>query len=143
MIVELRRVTESDFPVLYEQQLDPEATRLAAFPSRDWPAFQAHWRKILADETVTNRTILADGEVAGHIGCWAWSGEPEIGYWIGRSYWGRGIGTRALSAFLEIVTIRPLAAYVAKHNAPSIRILEKCGFARDGEDGDHAIFRLR
>jgi hypothetical protein len=31
----LRDVTESDLPILYEQQLDPEATTMAAFPLRD------------------------------------------------------------------------------------------------------------
>ena len=31
----LRDVTESDLPILFEQQLDPEATAMAAFPSRD------------------------------------------------------------------------------------------------------------
>jgi RimJ/RimL family protein N-acetyltransferase len=30
--------------------------------------------------------------------------------------------------------VRPLVAHVAKHNAASIRVLQKCGFAISGED---------
>ena len=40
----------------------------------------------------------------------------------------------ALGAFLSQVTVRPLYAHVAKHNLASIRVLEKCGFTRVGED---------
>lgn len=38
----LRDVTESDLPIFFEQQLDPDATAMAAFPSRDREAFMAH-----------------------------------------------------------------------------------------------------
>jgi RimJ/RimL family protein N-acetyltransferase len=49
-------------------------------------------------------------------------------YWIGRSYWGRGIATAALSAFLAVERSRPLNAHVASDNVASRRVLEKCGF---------------
>ncbi|RPJ44644.1 MAG: N-acetyltransferase, partial [Chloroflexi bacterium] len=60
-------------------------------------------------------------------------GEREVGYWLGREFWGRGIATQALTAFLEQVTERPLFAHVAKHNLSSRRVLEKCAFAVVGE----------
>lgn len=43
--ISLREVQESDLPIFFEQQLDPEAARMAAFPARDRDAFMAHWRK--------------------------------------------------------------------------------------------------
>ena len=55
-------------------------------------------------------------------------GARQVGYWLGRRYWGRGVATKALSAFLDLVTTRPLFAHVARHNAASLRVLEKCGF---------------
>ena len=61
-------------------------------------------------------------------------GQREVGYWIGKEYWGQGIATRALSEFLEQVPLRPLRAVVAKHNRGSLRVLEKCGFRIVGED---------
>jgi hypothetical protein len=38
----LRDVEEDDLPVFFEHQLDPEATRMAAFSARDRKAFLAH-----------------------------------------------------------------------------------------------------
>ena len=39
--------------------------------------------------------------------------------------WG---ATEAISAFVLLEQTRPLYAGVAKHNAASIRVLQKCGF---------------
>lgn len=63
----LRDVIESNHPIFFEQQLDPVANQMAAFPARDREAFTAHWTKILADETNILKTILCDGQVAGNI----------------------------------------------------------------------------
>jgi RimJ/RimL family protein N-acetyltransferase len=127
--VRLRDVLEADLPIFFEQQRDPDATRMAAFPARDWKAFQAHWTaKILGDAAVAKKTILFDGQVAGNVVSFERAGTPLVGYWIGKEFWGKGIATRALSQFLETVRTRPLFAHVAKQNAGSIRVLEKCGF---------------
>jgi RimJ/RimL family protein N-acetyltransferase len=128
--VRLRDVEPHDLPVFYEQQLDPDATRMAAFPSRDRASFDAHWaRNILGNPAAITQTILVDGEVAGNIGSWPQEGVRFVGYWIGKEYWGKGVATRALATFLHRVTERPLHAHVAKHNVGSIRVLEKCGFS--------------
>jgi RimJ/RimL family protein N-acetyltransferase len=131
----LREVAEADLSIFFEQQLDPTANHMAAFTARD-PSdrntFMEHWAKLLADYTITTRTILFDEHVAGNIVCFEWDGKPEVGYWIGREYWGQGIATRALSEFLGVVKERPLYAAAAKDNAASIRVLEKCGFAITG-----------
>lgn len=125
----LRDVRESDLPIFYEQQLDPEATRMAAFPSRGRDAFMAHWAKIMADEATALQTVIFRCGVAGNVVSWEQGGERNVGYWLGKEYWGQGIASAALSQFLERVTTRPLHAHVAKHNAASIRVLQKCGFA--------------
>jgi len=147
----LREVQKADLPIFFEQQLDPEAVRMAAFPSRTREAFMAHWTKIMARPTGILRTIVFQGEVAGNIVCWEDSGECKVGYWLGKEFWGKGIATAALSVFLRIVTVRPLYALVAKHNVASIRVLTKCGFSIFGEDkftgpdgkmGEELILRL-
>ena len=130
----IREVTESDLPIFFEHQRDPEANRMAAFAARDRDAFMAHWTKIMADESCVNRTVVVDGTVAGNVGSWEQSGLRLIGYWIGREFWGRGVATRALSAFVDEVTTRPLYAYVATTNVASIRVLEKCGFTTSAKD---------
>jgi RimJ/RimL family protein N-acetyltransferase len=130
----IRNVTESDLPTFYEQQLDPEATAMAAFPSRARETFMAHWAKIMANESGIHKTILFNDRVAGNIVCWEQDGEREVGYWLGKEYWGKGIATKALTEFLNQVKTRPLVAHVAKHNIASRRVLEKCGFTMINED---------
>ncbi|MEP7137943.1 MAG: GNAT family N-acetyltransferase [Chloroflexota bacterium] len=133
-IIILRDVTESDLPTIYEQQLDPEATAMAAFPSRDRDAFMAHWKKIMAYEKSIIKAVSYDGEVAGYILSWEMEGEREVGYWLGKEFWGKGIATQALAEYISIVKPRPLMAHVARHNVGSRRVLEKCGFKVIGED---------
>ena len=94
----------------------------------------AHWAKIMQDESVILKTILFEGQVAGNVLSFVISDEREVGYWLGREFWGKGIATRALSEFLAQVKERPLYAHVAKHNLASQRVLEKCGFVVIGED---------
>jgi RimJ/RimL family protein N-acetyltransferase len=139
----LRDVIESDLPIFFEQQLDPIANEMAGFPARDRDAFMAHWARIMADDNNILQTILYGDQVAGNIVSWEHDGEREVGYWLGREFWGKGIATRALSLFLQQVTTRPLYAYVAKHNLASIRVLEKCGFTITREEVEEAILTLR
>jgi RimJ/RimL family protein N-acetyltransferase len=131
--IHLRPVSENDLPILFQQQREPEANNMAAFPSRDCDAFMAHWAKILGDRTSVAMAVLVDNSVAGHVGCWTLDGQRFVGYWIGKEYWGKGIATKMLSTFLRYVTVRPLYAHVAKHNFASIRVLEKCGFIYDAK----------
>jgi RimJ/RimL family protein N-acetyltransferase len=139
--VVLRDVTESDLAIFFEHQRDPVANRMANFPPRD--AFRAHWRKILGDKSVIKKTILFDGRVAGNVVSFEQDGEREVGYWIGREYWGKGVTTEALSFFLRHVEVRrPLYAGVAKHNIVSIRVLKTCGFTVIGEKDEEYILRL-
>ena len=142
--VTIREVREDDLPILFEHQLDPEANAMAAFPPRDRDAFMAHWQNILSDPACVARTIELDGAVAGNIGSFDFQGRREVGYWIDRAFWGRGVATRALAALLQQETTRPLFAGVISHNVGSMRVLEKCGFARTGEvsEDGHLIFRL-
>ena len=137
----LRDVEPADLDAFFEHQADPEATAMALFPARDREAFDAHWRKVLADDSNVIRTIVDDGAVAGNIGCWEQDGKRLVGYWVGREFWGRGLATAALSELAAGIPERPLHAWVVTSNVGSIRVLEKCGFVeverRAGHD-EHA-----
>jgi RimJ/RimL family protein N-acetyltransferase len=140
----LRDVTDDDLPVFFEQQLDPEANWMAAFTSkdpRDREAFIAKWARIRHDESIVIRTILVEEQVAGSVLSYLTEGEPEVSYWLGREFWGRGIATQALAAFLQIQTTRPIYARAARDNLASLRVLEKCGFKIVGEDKGFANAR--
>ncbi|MEV1064957.1 GNAT family N-acetyltransferase [Streptomyces sp. NPDC050263] len=143
MLIDLRRVHDSDLPVFYRQQNDPEALRMAAFTPQDpadRDAFDAHWEKIRASSAVL-RTILADGDVVGSTAVYGEPGEREVTYWVDRAYWGQGIATAALSALLSEVPERPLFARAAADNAGSLRVLEKCGFRATARAAGYANAR--
>ena len=64
-----RNIEPNDLPIFYGQQLDVDATSMAAFPARDRATFDAHWAtKILGNSAAVKQTILLDGQVAGNIG---------------------------------------------------------------------------
>jgi RimJ/RimL family protein N-acetyltransferase len=144
--VTLRAVTESDLAVFFEQQQDPAARWMAAFvgkDSTDWPAFAAKWAKIRGNGPAAAKTIVWGGRVAGYVQSFIapWSGQREVSYWIGREYWGHGVATKALTAFIELLADRPLYARAAADNLASIRVLEKCGFIAIGRDRGFAEAR--
>jgi RimJ/RimL family protein N-acetyltransferase len=130
--IRIRPVAPDDLPFFFEHQADAEAARMATVEPRDWASFEDHWAKILRDERAVNRAVEADGVVVGYVVSWEHEGEREVGYWIGREHWGRGVATAALAAFVAEVTERPLFAHVVDTNAGSIRVLEKCGFRSTG-----------
>lgn len=134
--VSLRSVRDSDIVTFFEHQLDPVSRHMAAFTSTaagDWDAFVERWDKIQSDESIIARAIIFEGQVAGNIISFERYGQREVGYWLGREFWGKGIATAALSQFLQELTIRPLHARVAKDNVASRRVLEKCGFKLERE----------
>lgn len=146
--VVLREVRDEDLPTFFANQADPEASRMANFPPRDRGSFLAQWTKILLDDAVVVRAIEYEGGVAGNVVSWVHDEERDVGYWIGREHWGRGIASAALGAFLDELEDRPLFAHVAEHDRGSIRVLEKCGSASLGpapvadQEETELLFRL-
>lgn len=145
--VRLRDVVEADLEAFLAYEHDPEAVRRSRFPPRERDAFMAHWKtRVLGDPTNLVQTVVVDGEPAGNIVAWWEEDRRFIGYWLGRPYWGRGIGTEALTAFLERETARPLYADPAVGNTGSVRLLEKCGFVATGTvkhgENEHVLLVL-
>ena len=93
-----------------------------------------------SDPRATYAVIDVDGALAGGIGFERFEVERHgvaiFGYWLGRSYWGRGVATEAARMLadyaLTIAGLRRLEASVFEENAASIRVLEKCGFTLEG-----------
>jgi len=84
-------------------------------------------------------------EIVGSIARFQADGHDCVGYWIARAHWGKGVASRALTMFLGEERRRPLHATAARTNAPSHRILEKCGFRcvgfRMGEETERFVAR--
>ncbi|GGC77477.1 GNAT family N-acetyltransferase [Undibacterium terreum] len=142
--IQLRDVIASDLPVFFRNQLDADANHMAAFTAKDpadRDAFDHHWAKIIADSSIPIQTITLGNEVIGHVLSYELAGATEVSYWISKEYWGRGLATQAMRAFLQLQTVRPLHARAAKDNIASLRVLEKCGFVITGVDRGYANAR--
>ena len=92
--------------------------------------------------------IEVDGELAGGIGYIRKTDVErigaEVGYWLGRPFWGRGIATAALRlltahAFAADPELRRLWAVPFARNVASARVLEKCGYRLEGTLRQSAI----
>lgn len=92
--------------------------------------------------------IDAGGTVAGGIGYTLHQDVErigaEVGYWLGCAFWGRGITTTALRlltahAFAAHPELRRLWAVPFARNVASVRVLEKCGYQREGTLRQSAI----
>lgn len=133
----LRKVLQSDVSIFFEQMQDKDQLWRAAFVAKDPSDIEAHhehWTKILANPETLNRTIELDGLVIGNIARYYMDNVPQITYWLGSEYSGRGYGTAALGLFLRLEVRRPLEARTAFDNKPSARVLEKNGFRVTGTD---------
>ncbi|MEX2029505.1 MAG: GNAT family N-acetyltransferase [Anaerolineales bacterium] len=140
----LRDVESDDLPMFFAFQQDPAANFMAAFTAKDpgdREAFDAHWLRILADPTVINKTVVVGGRVVGSVGKFDMLEKPHITYWVDRVFWGRGIATAALAQFLRDYRVRPVYASAAEDNLGSLRVLEKCGFIREGRERSFANAR--
>jgi RimJ/RimL family protein N-acetyltransferase len=127
--VTLRAVDESDLPLFFEHQNDPGAQAMVGLPSRDRDGFFDHWHKIMAKETILLRTILFEDQVAGYLCSFVKEeDEREVGYQLGREFWGKGIATRSLELFLPLIPTRPLYGVTPTHNIGSQKVLTRCGF---------------
>lgn len=134
--IQLRCVHETDIASFYTHLQHPPAQHMAAFiheHPEDRDAHDAHWAKLLANDSITKRTIElihpgANSEVVGHIVSFSMDGNREITYWIDHNHWGKGIATEALCQFIAIEKTRPLFGGAAKDNAASIRVMEHNGF---------------
>ncbi len=85
--------------------------------------------------------IDVDGTLAGGIGYTPRTDVErvgaEVGYWLGREFWGRGVATTALRlltahAFAVNPALQRLFAVPFSSNAASARVLEKAGYTREG-----------
>lgn len=60
----------------------------------------------------------------------------ELGYWIGKPYWGKGYCTEAAAAVLEYgfkeLKLQRIFAHVFKDNTASVKVLEKIGMTYEG-----------
>jgi RimJ/RimL family protein N-acetyltransferase len=112
------------------------ATAPSPYSLRDAEAFLVQPRDpVLPSFVITERTAGAPRLVgACGLGRRA-SGAVELGYWVARSNWGRGLATEACVALIDIARTLRLPALEGSYfvdNPISGRVLEKLGFEATG-----------
>ena len=144
----LRAWAESDVSALVRHANDPEVAKNLRdrFPQPYTPADAEAWITFCRSKPVVqNFAIVVGGEAVGSVGIESFSDvhrrTGEIGYWLGREVWGRGIATTATIAatqygFEKLDLVR-VQAGVFHWNLASCRVLEKAGFTREGRLRNH------
>lgn len=105
-----------------------------------WPYGEAEARSFAGmeqDKRLPHFLVTLPGEgVIGSAGLGEQDGETEIGYWIGRDYWGHGFATEAGCAVIAIARMLGHRRLIAGHfvdNPASGRVLRKIGFRPTGQ----------
>jgi RimJ/RimL family protein N-acetyltransferase len=81
----------------------------------------------------------SNGELIGFCGPGIWrdAADPEIGWWLARPYWGRGLATEAARAALqdafERVRLKRVISIAMPDNTASIGVMKKLGLTFDAE----------
>jgi ribosomal-protein-alanine N-acetyltransferase len=143
--IHLTEIRETDKPAFLRHFADKEIYNWTL--RIPYPYTEAHadeWLAIVAEDTrkhgrpVTWAIRVQDESLIGVVGLGVET-EPsfrshraEIGYWLAKPYWGRGIMSAVVRAVCEHGTrefgLVRITAHVFDGNLPSIRVLEKCGF---------------
>ena len=144
--IRLRLWSEDDAPVLFRYASEPEIGRRAG-----WPPHQsvADSLEVIRTEFNNNRTwaivLNETGEIIGCIGYMVKGDsnieiaedEAEIGYWVAKPYWNKGICTEALVLVCEYCFrekgFRTLWCTYFIDNPASGHVMEKCGFKDTGK----------
>ncbi|MEJ2432612.1 MAG: GNAT family N-acetyltransferase [Pseudolabrys sp.] len=96
-----------------------------------------------ADGEAAFLITLRDKTVIGACGLMVQEETPELGYWLGVPYWGKGYATEALHAVIDYAFTdlghEALQAGARVTNPASRRVLEKCGFQWTGV----GLYRIR
>lgn len=101
---------------------------------------RAWLQRVGAQNPVTDFAIEFDGQAVGGVGIAPRKDiervSAEIGYWVGESYWGRGLAGQAVQAITTYafsnLGLNRVFAVVFARNQQSVRVLEKAGFRREG-----------
>ena len=144
--ITLRHWQEKDAEALYRYASDSEVALRAG-----WAPHQSEAESLEIIRTVFNNPTTwaivwnETGEVIGAMGYGpscdcslpARDGEPTVGYWVGKPFWGKGICTEALVMMIShIRKTTEIPSLISGHftdNLASGRVMEKCGFIPTGE----------
>ena len=146
----LRPWSEEDAAALYRYASDPDVGPVAGWPAHTSVENSLEIIRTVFSAPETYAIVLKDtGEPVGCCGIMFSNGrhtfpmgpdEAEIGYWIGKPYWGYGLAPEAVEKLLDrcFITLKLSAVWCGYYdgNRKSRRVIEKCGFRYHHTDRD-------
>jgi len=144
--IDLRRLRRSDAGSIQKYANDPAVARFLPLLPHPYGMNDAREWINLTHRTSRNNSAyhfgIENSESSEIIGMMSLRNinrtdlNAEVGYWVARKFWGRGIATEALRLILrfsfEQVGLHRVYAVVLEKNIGSVSILEKLGFTREG-----------
>lgn len=141
----LRLLEEADLADLFEVNGDPEVTRFLPYATWEAPSAGNAWFKRMVDLQASGgalQFVVVDKATEKAIGtCLLFrhdegSARAELGFVLGRKYWGGGYMSEALTALIdcafENMGMRRLEAEANPRNSASGKLLRRLGFVREG-----------
>lgn len=156
----LRRWTDADADALFKYAQNPDVANPAGWPPHSSVDVSRQIIKEVFSAPLTYAVVLKEtGEPVGCCGIVPPGSRPnvktggqdaEIGYWIGKAYWGNGLIPEAVNAIckycFKILDKQNLWISFYEFNANSRRVAKKCGFTyhhTEGTDSMKEIFYIR
>lgn len=140
----LRRFCEADASAMYANWAsDPQVTQYVSWKTHEsaeaTAALLREWEKSYDSPAVYNWAVELDGTLIGSVGVVRAderNGWCEIGYCLGRAWWGQGLTTEAVKSVMAYlffaVGFHRVFGVHAVPNAASGRVLAKCGMKYEG-----------
>ncbi|MGI6739803.1 MAG: GNAT family N-acetyltransferase [Christensenellales bacterium] len=143
LIIRAPKRRDSGDMFLYSK--NPECSRYCLWHPHRSVADSRHFISMLIKENLRLKAqhfavVLKDSEkMIGTIGISGYSkrdSSAEIGYSLSPEYWGQGYGTEALKSIIDYsfntLKLNRIEAKSDTRNIASVKLLEKCGFKREG-----------
>lgn len=127
----LRRPRPDDLPDVHALLSDPSVMRYWSHPEHETLEQSRDWLQAMIEAGDDSDDYLVEhgGRVIGKAGAWRL---PEIGFLLGRPWWGQGLMREALEAVIaHLFATYPMAALTAEadpRNAASLGLLHRLGF---------------
>jgi ribosomal-protein-alanine N-acetyltransferase len=143
----LSQVTENDIHALVKYIGEKEVSGNLLLVPHPYELSDAHWWIEHVEKTkqehnrLTNWSIRTTaGDLIGGIGCQLKYGpdshKDEIGYWLGKPFWGQGIMPVVVQEYckhlFDNIGLIRIEATIFYRNSGSERVLQKCGFELEG-----------
>jgi ribosomal-protein-alanine N-acetyltransferase len=141
----LRRMRASDEDAVYAYAADPDVARYTSWAPHTSPEETRQFVRRLLDAYLEKRVanwgieLKSERKLIGTGGFGSWDrehGTGELGYAIGKAYWGQGLMTEAVRAMIDFgfrrMALNRVVIRMDPRNTGSWRVAEKCGCRFEG-----------